>query len=104
MSEPRVVNKGGGGSYDAYVGRPTIWGNPFFMKYDESDRDAVIVQYRDFLSRQPGFVERAQRELKGKTLACWCAPKACHADILLKVANDPRPVDEILSALTRGEI
>lgn len=27
-------------------------------------------------------------ELKGKNLACWCAPGApCHADVLLDIAN-----------------
>lgn len=28
-------------------------------------------------------------ELKGKTLACFCAPKACHGDVLLELANKP---------------
>lgn len=100
---PRVVNKQSGEAFDVYVGRPTIWGNPFYISRDMTRADCIAA-YRDFLSRQPGVVERAQRELKGKTLACWCAPKACHADILMRVANDPRPVDEILAALVRGEI
>lgn len=30
------------------------------------------------------------RELRGKNLACWCAPGApCHADVLLELANKP---------------
>ena len=104
MNEPRVVNVASQREeYDVYVGRPGRWGNPFYISKDNT-RDSVIAQYRDFLSRQPGLVARVQHELKGKTLACWCAPKACHADILLKVANDPRTVDEVLTALTRGEI
>lgn len=29
-------------------------------------------------------------ELRGKTLACWCAlDKPCHADVLLEIANAP---------------
>ena len=28
------------------------------------------------------------QDLKGKDLVCWCAPAACHADILLKIANN----------------
>jgi hypothetical protein len=28
-------------------------------------------------------------ELRGLDLVCWCAPKACHGDVLLKLANDP---------------
>jgi hypothetical protein len=26
-------------------------------------------------------------ELRGKDLICWCAPKPCHADVLLDLAN-----------------
>jgi hypothetical protein len=26
-------------------------------------------------------------ELTGKVLGCWCAPKACHGDVLVKLAN-----------------
>jgi hypothetical protein len=39
-------------------------------------------------------VERARAELRGKNLACWCAlpdngaDDACHAAILLQIAND----------------
>lgn len=29
----------------------------------------------------------AKRELAGKDLICYCAPKACHGDVLIEVAN-----------------
>lgn len=29
-----------------------------------------------------------RRELRGKVLGCHCFPLACHADVLLRVAND----------------
>lgn len=33
-------------------------------------------------------VEAVRRELVGKTLACWChVDDACHADVLLEIAN-----------------
>ncbi|HEY1865170.1 MAG TPA: DUF4326 domain-containing protein [Roseiarcus sp.] len=25
--------------------------------------------------------------MRGKDLACWCAPKPCHGDVLLRRAN-----------------
>jgi len=28
-------------------------------------------------------------ELRGQDLVCWCAPEACHGDILLELANAP---------------
>jgi hypothetical protein len=35
--------------------------------------------------------EWARSVLRGKNLACWCAPEDdCHADVLLKIANDRR--------------
>jgi hypothetical protein len=33
-------------------------------------------------------LSRAHAQLRGKNLACWCAPDAlCHADVLLELAN-----------------
>ena len=28
------------------------------------------------------------KALRGKDLVCWCAPQRCHADVLLKYANE----------------
>ena len=69
-----------------YVGRRTKWGNPW--KIGESGtREQVIELFEqyihDVLEKQPEFLD----ELRGKDLVCWCAPLACHADILLKLAN-----------------
>lgn len=36
----------------------------------------------------PFSVDDALKELSGKNLACWCPPdQACHADVLLELAN-----------------
>jgi hypothetical protein len=69
-----------------YVGRPTRWGNPFTL-YNDGTRDEVIAKYRDWLTAQPELMEAVVTELRGKDLVCWCAPRACHADVLLEVAN-----------------
>lgn len=35
-------------------------------------------------------------ELRGKNLACWCAPgQPCHADVLLKIANKEQTNDRM---------
>lgn len=73
--------------YDVYVGRPSPWGNPFRLT-KESDRDLVVQRYESWLLGQPALVAKARFELAGKVLACWCAPKACHADVLARVANE----------------
>lgn len=69
-----------------YVGRRTKWGNPW--KIGESGtREEVIALFEEYIKevvlRQPEFLD----ELRGKDLVCWCAPEACHADILIKLAN-----------------
>ena len=71
--------------YDVYIGRPSKWGNPFVLGADGS-RAEVIAKYRDWLMTQPELLS-ALSELQGKTLGCWCAPKPCHGDVLVALAN-----------------
>jgi hypothetical protein len=82
--------------YDVYIGRPnpTVggsqtgeWGNPFKISDDMSRAD-VIDAYRNWINERPELIEKAKRELKGKVLACWCSPKACHGDVLAEIANE----------------
>ncbi len=71
---------------DVRCTRPGPWGNPFKEGRDGS-RLEVIEKYRAWLLARPAMVERAKRELRGKILGCWCAPRPCHCDVLLEVAN-----------------
>ena len=48
------------------------------------DRDEVIARYRDWIATQPELLA-ALPELRGKDLACWCAPEPCHGDVLLEL-------------------
>lgn len=74
-----------------YVGRPTIWGNPYKVggMYHVACAYDAVVAYRVYLeglirAQNPGFIER----LRGKDLACWCPlDQPCHADVLLEIAN-----------------
>ncbi len=68
-----------------YIGRPTPYGNPFSIGKD-GDRDMVLAKYIDWLHAHPDFVEKVRRELAGKDLICWCAPRACHGHILRDLA------------------
>lgn len=69
-----------------YVGRPSKWGNPFVLGSD-GNREEVIRLYKNYLFENPELIAQAQEELKGKDLVCWCSPAACHADVLLTIAN-----------------
>jgi hypothetical protein len=83
MSELVVHNKRK--PFDVYIGRPSKWGNPFEIGA-HGTREEVILQYEAWLQSHPKLLADLP-ELKGKVLGCWCAPKACHGDVLAKLAN-----------------
>ena len=85
----KVINKRGmsiGSTPLKDVDRGTDWGNPFVMR-NETDRDRVCDLYEQYalwrLTVDPNWLI----PLRGSSLACWCAPKRCHADTLLRLAN-----------------
>jgi hypothetical protein len=85
-----VVNKDRDELYDVYVGRGTIWGNPYQIGAD-GDRDEVIRKFaydfqRGFLKISDDFDENISK-LKGKVIACHCKPAACHGDIIADYIN-----------------
>lgn len=73
--------------HDIYIGRPSKWGNPFAIGRD-GDRQQVIAKFRAWVVEQPGLMADLH-ELRGKRLGCFCAPLACHGDVLAELANDP---------------
>ncbi|MDP9120130.1 MAG: DUF4326 domain-containing protein [Acidobacteriota bacterium] len=71
--------------YDVYIGRPSKWGNPYVIGRDGT-REQVIAKYRAWVLRRPELVA-ALSELRGKVLACWCAPQPCHGDVLVDLVQ-----------------
>ena len=93
-----------------YVGRPTLWGNPFQGRPRIGHARSVIL-YRHWLAGQldrhvlacAGFgpheiaaLDRWRdrllpqlRRLRGRSLQCWCplTSRWCHADVLLHIVN-----------------
>jgi hypothetical protein len=95
MTHPLVRNKKRGEPFDVYIGRPSPWGNPFTHRSSGTQaefvvgtRDDAVQAYEIWLLAQPELVAKAKRELRGKTLGCWCSPKRCHGDVLARVANE----------------
>jgi hypothetical protein len=74
---------------DVFVGRPSMWANPFFMGRD-GKRDEVIEKFAHWLIRQPSLL-RAVSTLRGMTLGCDCKPLPCHGDVLAELADLPLP-------------
>ena len=73
--------------YDVFIARPSKWGNPYIVGV-HGTRSEVIKKYRHWLLNNPDLM-KALPELKGKRLGCWCAPEACHGDVLAELANAP---------------
>ena len=90
-----VLNKRNAATRSEYVGRPSPLGNPFKLER-ESNRDAVIEQYEVWLRERIAARDRRvcdelnrlyviARDTGLLELACWCAPKRCHAEVIRKV-------------------
>lgn len=73
-----------------YVGRPSKWGNPFFVGNDLGTEsvESGIESYKQYIMAAAALGHVNFSELKGKNLACWCkAGDPCHADFLIEKAN-----------------
>lgn len=106
-----------------YVGRPTLFGNPFTIADAIADnpdltvaqaRERCVRLYRDWLAgdvvlSSPVLTERRQavldelHRLAGLDLACWCPPgTACHADVLIELAAEAHRACVEAGANARG--
>lgn len=78
--------------YDVYIGRPSIWGNPFshlddtLAQFRVATREEAIEAYEEWINQRPDLLSLLP-DLRGKVLGCWCAPKPCHGDVLVRLAN-----------------
>ncbi|MEV2211876.1 DUF4326 domain-containing protein [Streptomyces sp. NPDC050997] len=83
-----------------YVGRRWTMGgwdlprhplyNPFAYDTPARKRDGtraeVMAAYRAYLLERPELLDLVPG-LRGRTLACWCAPELCHAEVLAALAE-----------------
>jgi hypothetical protein len=61
-----------------YVGRPTVWGNPYVVGSELMNGETLTAEKAVELYEQH----------RADNLACWCAlDEPCHADVLLRIAN-----------------
>lgn len=93
----RIVRRGqraARGSTRVYIGRPSVLGNPWTHKpgglarYLVRSREEAIALYAADLDAQPR-TSPAWREIQriaalpgDVELECWCAPLACHGDVI----------------------
>lgn len=92
MGAGRVVNLHKTKKFDVYVGRPSIWGNPFshlpdtLAEFRVASREEAILAYEKWILAQPDFLALVPT-LKGRILGCWCWPLPCHAEILVRLSE-----------------
>jgi hypothetical protein len=88
----KVLNKAVRNSEHAnsvYIGRGSPWGNRYKIGV-HGDREEVIRKFREYaeavILEYPDWLE----PLKGKDLVCFCAPLACHGDVLLEMIGESK--------------
>ena len=93
------------------VTRPGVWGNPYRVEVFGLDLALALFEntmdgywspefvaslsdklaaeaYRLHCETRAKLRYRDMQELRGRSLACWCrVDEACHADVLLRLAN-----------------
>lgn len=67
-----------------FIGRPSKWGNPFVLTDTKNiqDRYSVIKEFSAYLAKNDDLLTDLA-EIENKNVSCFCAPLACHGDILL---------------------
>lgn len=78
---------------DVYIGRAcntggwnlkqSKWCNPFPVKQYQ---DKAIPMFEEYIRKSP-LIDEVE-ELRGKVMGCFCKPKPCHGDILIKILNE----------------
>lgn len=89
--KPQIIKEG-----EVYCGRNMYMGgwklkeskykNPFKVGKD-GDLATVIKKFRKYVEEDEKLKKGIKEDLRGKVLACWCAPQKCHCDVLAEYAN-----------------
>jgi hypothetical protein len=62
------------------------YANPF-VGLRADGRTTMVEKYREWLHQRPDLLAKIPEELAGRAVGCWCAPEACHADVLAEEAR-----------------
>jgi len=71
-----------------YIGRGSLWGNPYPLKEYGNDRVKVLGLYRDWLEKRladdPAFRVAFRHLAAAPAFVCFCKPALCHGDVILE--------------------
>lgn len=74
--------------------KDSMWHNPYKIT-EQMNRNDVLAMYKVYIEKKINSDEKINGKtylehlllLRGKNLGCWCAPEACHGDILIELIN-----------------
>ena len=82
---------------DVYIGRQCTmggwnlkqskWHNPFKVGRDCKTVEECVAKYEAHVRSKPELMASLP-ELRSKRCGCWCKPKPCHGDVLVKLVNE----------------
>ena len=64
------------------------WKNPYRKKKSVETYES-LQKYEEYIKKNKNLYDCLD-ELDGKILGCWCKPKPCHGDILIKLLNEKK--------------
>lgn len=75
-----------------YIGRGTIWGNPFIVDGKRITQEKAAQMFRRKLARllaarHPSAVDQVLKLVGVEHICCSCAPKPCHGDCFVEIWN-----------------
>lgn len=82
----KVVNKRKE-PFTIYVGRGSIFGNPFIIDRDGT-RDEVIEKYEAYARATPYLLKAIKSLPEDAILGCYCSPNKCHGDVIIKLWSE----------------
>ena len=72
----RIVKKGRA-KFSKYIGRPSIFGNPFEVGV-HGTRDECCDMFYTYAWETPAVLEAIQELDENEVLGCFCHPERCH--------------------------
>jgi hypothetical protein len=93
-----VVNRRRGEKYDVYIGRGPggtvprtgrgMWGNPYRPGVHGTEEECIALFERYLREERQDLMDLIPTHIKGKRLGCTGAPRPCHGDGLVRLADE----------------
>lgn len=82
----KVVNKRKE-RYTHYIGRPSVFCNPYIIGKDGT-REQVVQMFEDYARNNHELLSAIKKLPEDAILGCFCFPEPCHGDIIVKLWHE----------------